>query len=459
MRTPPLPQTERMRRMSVQIPEKPRLVGKKTLAALSWLAVLGATAAAFYGTGHFVNISAAGGPGTVTGVEAHGQHDINGCTLTVPANPLTAKGLATPYLLSGTVDGAACHESSVSQSAFVQATVLDPATGAIAVYDPLVVDQGSKPAVAPVVPTLPANAVVGIWFGSNANGLHLRGATFDTITSAKCANGLGQSVFGQFGYCNAATFFGEANKLIAAGKLTPPALGQAHDGLSCPTVRDFSVVDQDQSDNVTTTYRITQDGHMAQNTAANSASLAGSVKLGNGSDNGLLSSSLDTALGCASWHAPDLADPGQMASALPLNELQAARYQASPVALVPSGDPMVTVNGNVNLSKQNLYRLGVDQPAVVSARQARTDQVAYCRSLLSVAPTRLVRDETLTSAASSPSPSTANSLFTFLAARLQFTVGPDGLNCTGLLKVANPVTLTQQNGMVVGAVINTKAGA
>jgi hypothetical protein len=59
---------------------------------------------------------------------------------------------------------------------------------------------------------------------------------------------------GQFAHCNAPPFFATANQLIQAGKLNPPALGTANDGMTCPTVRDFSVVDQDQSDNVTTTY-------------------------------------------------------------------------------------------------------------------------------------------------------------------------------------------------------------
>jgi hypothetical protein len=51
--------------------------------------------------------------------------------------------------------------------AFVQATILDPATGAPSVYDPLVITQGTTPADAPTVPALPANAVMTIEFGFN----------------------------------------------------------------------------------------------------------------------------------------------------------------------------------------------------------------------------------------------------------------------------------------------------
>jgi hypothetical protein len=46
---------------------------------------------------------------------------------------------------------------------------LDPTTGPIAIYDPLVVDRGADPLVPPVVPRLPAVAIVALWFGFNGN--------------------------------------------------------------------------------------------------------------------------------------------------------------------------------------------------------------------------------------------------------------------------------------------------
>src|SRR5215469_4765558 len=58
------------------------------------------------------------------------------CTLVVPADPLSAAGLATPYRLLSP-----CHEGDAGMSAFVQATIVDPATGQLSVYDPVVVDQ------------------------------------------------------------------------------------------------------------------------------------------------------------------------------------------------------------------------------------------------------------------------------------------------------------------------------
>src|SRR5260370_16035466 len=245
------------------------------------------------------------------------------CTLIVPPNPLTAQGLATPYQLTATDRGMGpCREANAKQAAFVQGAVLDPATGKISVYDPLVVDKGRKAAVDPVVPNLPQGAFVAIWFGFNGNNLTLK-SNQNSLQAGKCTNGLNASIFGQFAYCNAPAFFTAANQAIQAGKLMPPALGTAKDGMTCPTVRDFTVVDQDQSDNVTTIYLMTQKGQEAQMTAANIAKLQNGQTQANGSDNRLLDVELDGALGCTHWMAPDLADPGQMATALHLNELQA----------------------------------------------------------------------------------------------------------------------------------------
>src|SRR6266567_6004723 len=139
------------------------------------------------------------------------------CTLVVPANPLSAQGLMTPYQLVATDPAAGpCNEANTAQSAFVQAAILDPATGKISIYAPLVIDQGSKPAVQPTPPPLPAKAVVGIWFGYNGNNLTLqkirRGhhRTHFSIRGAgagNCVNGANGSVFGQFAYCNAPAFF------------------------------------------------------------------------------------------------------------------------------------------------------------------------------------------------------------------------------------------------------------
>ncbi|MFH8384826.1 hypothetical protein ACH4E7_28450 [Kitasatospora sp. NPDC018058] len=349
------------------------------------------------------------------------------CTLKVPADPLTAKGLATPYVLSATnAAQGACHEANANQSAFVQATVVDPATGAVSVYNPLVVDKGTKPAAAPVVPVLPAGAVVGIWFGFNGNVLTMAGQT----AAGRCVGGTpGGQPFGQFAYCNAPAFFTAANAADKAGKLKIPALGTAKDGKPCPTTRDYGVVDQDQSDNVTSEYLATAKGTTAQKTKKNSAALSGGMKkmqptaLLNGSDNLLLDNFIDPALGCTPWTAPDLADPGSNVTSLALNELQAAKFQAAPIALVPLSDPMVQESGKQNPAKVNLYRAGVDQPPLGAA--ANGDSAAYCAGMATAGARRIALDRQFTSAAASPQ--AGQNLFDFLSQR--YTASLTSLGC------------------------------
>src|SRR5436309_11975281 len=360
------------------------------------------------------------------------QPQMVNCTLTVPANPLTAQGLATPYVLGG-----GCDEANKMQAAFVQGAVIDPA-GNISIYNPLVVNEDQQPAVAPVVPNIPPGSTVGLWFGFNGNNLTLQGMD-GSLQQGNCVNGSDGSIFGQFAYCNAPAFFQAANTAMAAGKINPnpakAALGMGKDGLTCPSVRDFGVVDQDQSDNVTTTYMIN-----------------GAQQV-NGSDNRLLAVALDGALGCTPLMAPDLAHPGQMTTALPLNELQAASQQATPIALVPQRDPMTLVDNTPNAAKTDAYRAGVDQPALGASDGGNT--TTYCQNLLKIAPQRLVTDALFTGAANSPDPAAANSLFTFLAQRFQTTFeGPlgTGLQCAAANQ--GPVQAQKDaNGVAISATI------
>ena len=287
------------------------------------------------------------------------------CTLIVPANPLSAEGLATPYQLVATdPTGGDCHETDKAQAAFVQAAVFDPASGQIAIYNPLVVDQGATPAMPPVVPTLPANAIVALWFGYNGDTLTLQGVRME------CWPGPGASMESTAPTSDSSLtatrplLSRQHTARSARVKFTIPPLGTAADGRPCPTVRDFFAVDQDQSDNLPTSYLVTSASGLARRERKPIWPCSRRATLGNPSDNRLVDVALDGALGCTPWKAPDLADPGQMVPALPLNELQARARQASPVALVPAGDPMAQTKGERDLVKVNAYRRGVDQPPV-----------------------------------------------------------------------------------------------
>jgi hypothetical protein len=378
-----------------------------------------------------------------------GASDAVSCTVVVPANPLTAEGLASPYKLLSP-----CHQTNADESAFVQATIFDPATSRLSVYNPLVVDAATEPAAAPVVPVLPANAVVGIWFGYNGDTL-LLADQHGSLAAGSCVNGLGRSPFGQFAYCNAPAFFAAANRAIASGALTVPPLGTGSDGLACPSTRDWWVVDQDQSDNVTGSFLALGDGRAAQNTAANRATLSKGGAPGfqvriNPSDEGLVANVLDPLLGCVPWTVPDLGDAGAPATSLALNELQAAAHTAAPVALVPLNNPMTMVDGRPSAEKTNLYRAGVDMPPLTPGETAE----AYCRELFARQPARLTRVRTLLQAQTSPDPEVARSLFGFLAQRLAGSFEDLGCARVGL---RNPVHLTVKGGITVAAAFDEAA--
>jgi len=586
------------------------------------------------------------------------------CSLIVPANPLSAQGLATPYQLIATnaADGP-CNEANGGQTAFVQGAILNPRTGRISVYNPLVIDAGTQPAAAPVVPTLPQGAVVALWFGYNGTTLSLAGpdqaqaliaaaaaasasagasatatptATASTATASQTAtssatatpaatdtstatasptatatgtasptatatstatatptgtatatNGAappvsptqggapstaaaavqaegaaplspgsagsdgysatltqiaqaaqggqrsgyqhhhqpasppasaaasasatasatasaaasasataaatpsmsagagtattppvaagdgpaasatpdtflqqancvaGENIGGQFtsftqvGACNAVAFFQAANAAIRAGRLRVPRPGTATDGKQCLTTRSFAAIDQDQSDNVTTEYLANGNGQIAQDTAANRQALGGAATLFNGSDNGLIDLFIDPALGCTPWQVPNLADGGALTPALPLDELQAARYTGSPgnpAALVPLNDPMtLDGNGQPSTDKTNTYRSLMDMPPLPAGQSPAT----YCSDMERIQGKRIQQDVNLLLQNPGPAPGAANSLFTFLAMRLQQSFG--NLNC-GSFGLQNDVSVTTDaNGVVVAA--------
>src|SRR5215470_8500510 len=285
------------------------------------------------------------------------------CTLAVPANPLTAQGLAAPWVLG---DGCT-WANGATEGAFVEATILAP-NGQVQIYDPLVITQGTQPAVAPAPPTIAAGSQVIISLGFNGNALALVG---QGAAQGNCIDAFGNSLINQTPQCNAGAFYRLANAEIARGTLKVPAVGTAKDGQPCPTTRDFSVIDQDQSDNVVARYLFDPNtGQTAQATAANQANMAQAVAQTNGSDEGLIVGFVDPALGCTPWMAPNPTNPAGMSASQALNELMARQDQRGTVALLPVNDPQLLVGGQFSLAKTNLYRFETDQrPLFASAQQ------------------------------------------------------------------------------------------
>jgi hypothetical protein len=408
-----------------------------------------------------------------SGAPAQVAADNTDCDIIVPANPLSAQGLATPYQLTGpngtSPANSGCNMANAAAlGAFVQATVLNPRTGALSVYNPLVITQGTTPAVAPVVPKLPRNAIVTVDFGFNGANLIQVGATPNALAQGHCVNGLG-SPFGQQSFCNGTAFFRAAYTLMTFGRLRVPSQGTSAKivptggrlgtGRACPNVRNFDMIDQDQSDNVTSVYLLNPaTGQTAQDTAANEAGMTGTQALSNGSDNALVDKFMDPVLGCTPFMAPDLANNRTPTTSQALDELLAAAPRNAPriPALVPENDPMVLdANGNLDPAKTNLYRAEVGQPAI-SRQNDRWDSPAnYCQNMINIQGPFLAANQAVFAGGPSPVPDVGNNLFTFLANRLLQSF--DNLGCKNF-GLTNPIqVVTDGNGAATSATINTTA--
>ena len=362
------------------------------------------------------------------------------CTLTVPNNPLSARGLATPWQL-----GDGCSEATGTEQAFVEATILSP-NGTLQVYNPLVIDAGTTAAAAPVVPKIPRGSQVIIDVGFNGTNLLLEGRG---ARQGNCVDALGQSVIGQVSACNAVNFYRLADFEIGTGRLQVPVRGNANDGQACMTVRDFAMVDQDQSDNVITSYLMTANGQIAQDTAANTAALTGATTLVNGSDDKLLAAFLDPATGCTPFTAPDITDPAGSSASQAMNELSAMVNQKGVIAVVPPNDEMTLVGGNYSIAKTNVYRSLVDQPLLPGNTNATQVAMAYCQNMANLAPARNQLDMTREAGFGTPVAAIGNDLATFLGNRLAMSFANLGCNNFGL---TDPVKVTVDANQVATAV-------
>ena len=368
------------------------------------------------------------------------------CTVSVPANPLTAAGLATPFQLG---DGCTWANGG-TEGVFIDATILAP-NGQLQVYNPLVINQGTTPAVAPVAPTIAAGSQVILSFGFNGNALALVGPG---ARQGNCVDAFGNSLINQTPQCNAANFYRMANAEIARGTLTVPPAGTGQDGQACQTTRDFGMIDQDQSDNAVASYLFDPaTGLSAQATAANAGAMANAMVEQNGSDNGLLDKFLDPALGCTAFTAPNSTNPAGQSASQALNELSARANQKGTIALLPVNNPQLLVGGQFSIGKTNAYRIETDQRPLPFRASTSQNAARYCQNMVNIQTTRLNLDAAMETGTASPVPALGNNLANFLAARLSGSFG--NLNCQNF-GLTNPVTLTVDgNGVATAATFNT----
>jgi hypothetical protein len=241
---------------------------------------------------------------------------------------------------------------------------------------------------------------------------------------------------------------GTSGKIVASG-------GNLGTGQDCPTTRNFDMVDQDQSDNVTTLYLLNPaTGQTAQDTTANAGNLAGATTLANGSDDILVDAFLDPTLGCTPFEAPDLANNNTPTTSQALNELLAAKNQPAITALVPENDEMtLDGNGQLDATKTNMYRAEVGQAPISNQNNQNDSPAMYCQNMVNIQTPFLAANQTLLATGPTPVPGTGNNLLTFLANRLNMSFTNLGCQNFGL---TNPVTVTLDgNGAAIAATFNT----
>jgi hypothetical protein len=315
-----------------------------------------------------------------------------------------------------------------------------------------------------VVPKLPKHAIVTIDFGFNGTFLLQEGATPDALAEGNCTDGMPGSPFGQVSFCNGVNFFNAALRLERSGRLHVPFAGFSRNmvatggslgtGRECPTTRNFDMIDQDPSDNVTTKYLLdAATGQTAQDDNANAARMKGAQVLVNGSDNALVDDFLDPALDCTPFMAPDLGNHGVMATSQALDELLAARNQSAAAALVPENDEMVLGLGNsFDAAKTDLYRAEIGQAPVDSQTDASSSPQMFCQNMVNIQTPFIAANEKVFAAWPSPVPTVGDTLFTFMANRLASSF--DNLNCKGFGLHQSVTVVLNAAGAATAATLN-----
>ncbi len=396
------------------------------------------------------------------------------CDIIVPANPLSAHGLATPYQLTGpngmTPAQSGCEMSNGARlGAFVQATILDPATGKLSVYEPLVITRGTWPDLPGrklTPPVIPAGAVVTIDFGFNGTDLVQVGATAATLAEARCVSGQAGSAFGPASSCNGAGFFAAVRQAELKGLLKVPSPGTSAaivpsggglgTGRACPVIRNFEVAGRVPDESVTTTYLLNPlTGQTAQDNPAYQSYVAGATLLHGNSANVLLDQYIDPILGCVPFEAPDQSNAGAPASSEALDEIAADAYQPATAALVPENDKLVMTDGKSDPAKTDRYRAELGQAPVGAAASESSRPAAYCQNLVNIQTPFLAANQKLLATGQSPVTGTASNLLSYLAYDLSASF--TSLDCQQF-RLANPVTLKRNStGVATAATFDTAA--
>ena len=361
------------------------------------------------------------------------------CFLEVPIDPLNT-GLFKPWFVSSNPNSAInCTQTDSTKASFVEATIFHTDTNTFSIYNPLVLDKGTNPFIPITTAYIKSTDMVVIHFGTNSNSLELISSSlnFNTLGMGNCITKVNNSIFGQFSYCNAENFFKTVNAKI--NFINIPPLGVTVYREKCPSVRSFTV-DQDQSDNVLTSYILTDNNIIAQDTPENQILLRNMNEFLNFITNGRIY--VNKLIGCQPYTAPDFINPTIFKSSLALNEIQASVNNFEPnTASIPPDNPIVLIDNIQSLEKINAYRIGVNQPLLSVLN--KTIQTTYCLKMDQYAIPFFFNYQQILSNASSPNIYLANNLLNFLIQRYinNWTV----LNCSSVIPLKLNLTYTRFN--------------
>ena len=254
----------------------------------------------------------------------------DGCVLTIPDNPLTAIGLATPYILSSN-----CSVLNMSTTVFSEVIIINTNTREYSIYNPLIVNNISQLENTPVIPILPRKYIIGIWFTSEQ--------PFTLLTKFNLCENM---VNTNFAYCNIGVFY---NYVISLNVFIKSI---------CPSIRDYPM-QLLLGNRVMDSYIVNNNSLITQ---TNSLSNNISYIVENTSTNDyIFNNYVNKALNCPSLIAFNI-QTGRQVNSMILNQIQAIQYGSGTSTYISK-----------SIQEMNFWRLGLGQNINVN-----TDQFIFC---------------------------------------------------------------------------------
>lgn len=291
------------------------------------------------------------------------------CSVIVPNNPLTEIGLSTPYILKS-FKNSSLNCNIGNNSIFIEAVILDLNNGNYEVYNPIIIDEYIVDYKV-IKPIIPENSIIGIWFSSNNLKFRLTGSTdsyniINSVIDGNCIDGIENSPFGNFAYCNAYYFFLKANSLVNKNIINIKPLKN-----NCLTTRSYAFIPRYEISSISSySYIILDNNTLIQNEIFNITNNYKKI-ININSNNRLLNDFINPSTNCIINNFKNCLAFNEIYSSYTINE--------NNQALIPYNHPNVLVNGKINLEKLNYYRIGFNQKTINTVDNY--ENVNFCNNI------------------------------------------------------------------------------